>query len=481
MDDDPSLISARLGGVSDVRALLEGLFFHAPVAFQVYRADGHSLVVNPAFRALFGSEPPAAYNVLKYELVAKTGALEIIRRAFAGETVQMPTQWYDAHDLKHVEVKESRRVAMRATFFPLFDCEKVVRHVGVAVRDVTSEQELKVASEEHRLKEERLRLALEAGRMITLDTELATGRVYVSDNAREVLGLLPDVPLETTGDWMALFHPDDRAKAVGDMALSPDSVPPLDRIFRIVLPHSGEIRWIERRGRLAPQVVGESGRWVRGIIMDVSERVRSEDALRVSEARYRTQFEAAPEAIVTLDVDAGVFVEVNENAIRLLGRSREELLRLNPAALSPPVQPNGRPSLDASLGYIDQAMRGERPVFDWVHRNAAGDDIPCEIRLVRLPGQGQNLCRGSIIDISARKRAESEHRRLEGALRATEDQLRQSQKLEAIGRLAGGGASPSRSCRIYGKFAAPPIGRRTSRTRCWRSAASRCSSLWCWI
>jgi len=42
--DEASVIAARLGGVSDARALLEGLFLHSPVAFHLYAADGRSLL-----------------------------------------------------------------------------------------------------------------------------------------------------------------------------------------------------------------------------------------------------------------------------------------------------------------------------------------------------------------------------------------------------------------------------------------------------
>src|SRR4029077_12948324 len=55
---------------------------------------------------------------------------------------------------------------------------------------------------------------------------------------------------------------------------------------------------------------------------------------------------------------------------------------------------------------LARALDGEKPLFEWIHRDARGRDIPCEVRLARLPSATQRLGRGSVIDISERKRAE---------------------------------------------------------------------------
>src|SRR6185503_11611644 len=96
-----------------------------------------------------------------------------------------------------------------------------------------------------------------------------------------------------------------------------------------------------------------------------AERRMAETALRESEARYRTQFEHAPEAIVTLDVDAGRFVEANGNALRLFGYTRDELLRLGPLEVSPSIQPDGRFSWEVAAEHIARAVGGESSVFEW--------------------------------------------------------------------------------------------------------------------
>ena len=130
--------------------------------------------------------------------------------------------------------------------------------------------------------------------------------------------------------------------------------------------------------------------------------------LAASEARFRTLVENAPEAIVVLDADdaKGVFVDVNRNAEQLFGLSRAELLTVGPAQMSPPVQPDGTDSTTLANEKIAEALRGGTPTFEWTHRTASGKDIACEIRLVQLQAPGRNLVRGSVTDISERKRAE---------------------------------------------------------------------------
>jgi len=141
-------------------------------------------------------------------------------------------------------------------------------------------------------------------------------------------------------------------------------------------------------------------------LRDTSDRKLAEAAIRESEARYRTLVENAPEAIVVLDVDAGRFVECNDNAIRFFKMTRDELLSIGPEKISPPEQADGTPSFGVARGNIDRALAGEAPSFEWIHRDALGHDITCEVRLVRLPSSGRRLIRGSITDITERKRSE---------------------------------------------------------------------------
>src|SRR5690349_1771979 len=141
-------------------------------------------------------------------------------------------------------------------------------------------------------------------------------------------------------------------------------------------------------------------------LRDTTDRKAADAALRDSEARYRTLVENAPEIIVVVDLDRNRLADVNENAVRFFKMERAALLASSPDALSPPQQPDGSQSADANRVQFELTLSGETPVLEWLFRDALGNDIPCEVRWVRLQSGEHRLIRGSITDITERKRAE---------------------------------------------------------------------------
>jgi len=142
-------------------------------------------------------------------------------------------------------------------------------------------------------------------------------------------------------------------------------------------------------------------------------------ALKTSEARLRALVEHAPEAIVVFDGNTGRFHFGNEHASRLYGVPMEKLTELTPADVSPEFQPDGRRSSELARELMDEALAGGMPVFEWLHRQQPdGRLISTEVRLLRLPAEGQNLIRASITDNTDRKRAERALRESEQKFRA---------------------------------------------------------------
>ena len=142
-------------------------------------------------------------------------------------------------------------------------------------------------------------------------------------------------------------------------------------------------------------------------LRDVTARRSAEQATRENHARYRALVEHAPEAILVYDIDGNRFVDANENACELFNLSRQRLLANGFFGLRD-ASPDAAP--DAEQGrieaFLQRALHGEQPVFEWTYRDRAGFELPCEVRLSCLPSLRRKLVRVSITSIAERKARE---------------------------------------------------------------------------
>ncbi len=173
----------------------------------------------------------------------------------------------------------------------------------------------------------------------------------------------------------------------------------------------GVVRWIFPEGR------------------DITAQRQAEVAQRESEEKFRQIFQRSHDGLLLLDGDR--FIECNAAAQVMMRCTQPELLRMHPWELSPPTQPDGRPSGDKALEMIAQAHAKGGHRFEWMHRRVDGTDFPVEVTLTPFPLMGHDVLYTSWRDISDRKQEERERIELERrALHA--------QKLESLGILAGG-------------------------------------------
>ena len=139
-------------------------------------------------------------------------------------------------------------------------------------------------------------------------------------------------------------------------------------------------------------------------------RRRVEEALRASEARYRTLFESSTDALVIIDGASGCFVDCNRAALALYGvGSRAQVIGRSPNDFSPPCQADGQPSALRAVHYNDQAMREGSAVFQWLHRrHNDGVLFPVLVSLSALREQDEQRLLAIVRDISAIKRYQEE-------------------------------------------------------------------------
>jgi two-component system cell cycle sensor histidine kinase/response regulator CckA len=278
--------------------------------------------------------------------------------------------------------------------------ETPVRYRGT-VQDISERMQ---AEEALRASEASLAKAQRIAHIGNWEWDIVTNEEQWSDEMYRLMGLEPGTAKPTLDLFLGFVHPEDRERLVreGDKAQKGEKV--LQSEYRIIRG-DGLVRHLQMHAEVIRDEAGIPVRMV-GTTQDLTERKRAEENVRISEARYRVLIEGAPEAIVVVDMDSGRFVDFNENAMRLFGLSEKELLKVGPVEVSPQFQPDGRSSAEAAMEYLLKAKARDNPVFEWVHRSVDGKEIPCEVRLARLPSAGGTLVRGSITDITERKRAE---------------------------------------------------------------------------
>ena len=160
------------------------------------------------------------------------------------------------------------------------------------------------------------------------------------------------------------------------------------------------------------------GTFVLASVVDIAARHAMETALRQSEERYRLLFQANPHASWVLDTETLRFVAVNDAAIQLYGFSREEFLAMTARDIRPPED------VAAFVESMREQRQSARLTKGWRHRRKDGSLIDVEVSAQPLEFEGRAAMLVLVTDVTERNQLEA--------------QYRQAQKMEAVGRLAGG-------------------------------------------
>jgi two-component system cell cycle sensor histidine kinase/response regulator CckA len=162
-------------------------------------------------------------------------------------------------------------------------------------------------------------------------------------------------------------------------------------------------------------------------IYDTTERNRAEQTLKQSEERFRSLFDGAPVGYHEIDTK-GRITRVNRTELEMLGYTSEDMVGHPVWEFTSPEDVSRRAELDKLAGKMAVGLPFER---NYVRKD--GTVIPVLVQeqvLHERPGEITGI-RSTIQDITERKRAEEEKERLQA-------QLLQAQKMESVGRLAGG-------------------------------------------
>ncbi|HLI21830.1 MAG TPA: PAS domain-containing protein [Stellaceae bacterium] len=309
------------------------------------------------------------------------------------------------------------------------ECELVLDGDGKPVRLVATVQDItdrRQAEIELRRSRENMARAQSLAAIGSFDRDLVTGKSEWSDQLYRILGLDPAAPRPEAQDLIKIIHPDDRERfqKERDAELSGKAIGPLE--YRIVRA-DGEERVVRRESQVT---VDADNRPIRvfGTLQDITERKRVETEILQSRENLMRAQRIANMGSYDNDLLAGR-VEWSDQMYQILGYERGKVVPSSEATLAL-VHPDDR------AGFIAAQQKSGKPNLD-----------AFEFRIIRPDGEERILRReshiyfaedgspirvfGTLQDVTERRVAEARELELER-------QLLHSQKLEALGTLAGG-------------------------------------------
>jgi PAS domain S-box-containing protein len=288
----------------------------------------------------------------------------------------------------------------------------------VMVRDIT---ERKDAERRLRESQERLAQALETARAGSFDLDLRAGIGVWSEEFQRLYGIAPTEHAASLEEWFNCVFEEDRERVRREL-LEGLLRGEVTTQFRIRRADTGEVHWMERRGRVLRDDAGDPIRLV-GFSFDITEQKHTEEALATACQRLDAHMDNSPLAVVEFDPSFRV-TRWSKEAERLFGWTSAEILG---RAIDEErwVHEEDAPRVRALLAKMVEGEQQRNTGFNRNHRKD-GSVVECEWYNSAIHDAAGRLTSilSQALDVTSRRQAE--------------ERLRQAQKLESLGLLAGG-------------------------------------------
>ena len=247
--------------------------------------------------------------------------------------------------------------------------------------------------------------------------------VYVSAGVERLHGLSAEAVLRDSTSLFQQFVAEDVPALQAALAASLADAAPLDVTCRVKRA-DGQVRWMQFSS--APRRLSD-GCWLwDGIERDVTERQEARALLEQTAARFAQIFTHSPIPISVIRVGDGLVRDVNDAFLRAMGFTREEVVGHSTVELGLYATPEQRAAVLEQLQRAGHLHAFEQPV-----RTKSGEIRQMLLWIDQVQIGGEACLLVPALDVTEQRKAEAQQRQLE-------EQLRQAQKLEALGTLAGG-------------------------------------------
>jgi PAS domain S-box-containing protein len=305
----------------------------------------------------------------------------------------------------------------------------IQRRTGVAA-DIT---EAKLAAEALRASEERHSLALEATEEGHFDVNVDTDEIFTSERLNEIYDFPTGTRVLKRSEYLKdsrLYGDDAEIFPAGIRAAEAKGGPERYEFEYRILRLSGEMRWLRTRGKVTRDAEGRARRRT-GMVADITEAKLAAEALRASEERYSLAMEASEEGHFDWNVRTDdIFVSAHMKKVFGFPLDAEFRTR-NDLIARIPYHPDDALWLPS---MARDTLAGRALAHEFEYRIMRGNEIrwlQARWKIFRDAAGAAQRVVGVVTDETERKRAQEE-------LKAMERNLRQAQRLEAMGTLAGG-------------------------------------------
>jgi PAS domain S-box-containing protein len=250
------------------------------------------------------------------------------------------------------------------------------------------------------------------------DFNLVTGQVFYSPRWKALAGYGPDELDSTLETWRQLIHPEDRQMVENELTLYLRGCEGAFEMEYRISHRDGSTRWILARA----QAVWDDAKPVRlvGYHSDITERKRSEEKLRISEARYRELFDSNPLPSWIYSPENLRILDANQAAMEYYGWSRDQFLGLSVSSMRMPGEPEA----------AEVAHNGER-AKPWRYRTKNNRGIWVEPTTYGIEAAGAPARLMMVKDVTDhivyQTKIEQTQRQLEGAVAQKTSELQTSE------------------------------------------------------
>ena len=276
---------------------------------------------------------------------------------------------------------------------------------GTVVRIADRTEKIR-AGQQQRETQERFYLALEAAQMITWEWVIESDRLDISGDFTLFYGIQHNPRGE---DVLRLVHPEDAPDHLAKINQATQDGRRYTSVFRIRRPDTGEIIWVEERGM---GVAGEDGQVYKliAVAMNITARKQVEEALRISEERFRLASRAVPGVLYDWSIDREEVYQ-SEGLERVIGYRQNEAPASKKDWWPSNIHPEDNPRVQAEL---NAAIEGRTDSFSYEYRIRHKDGhwvwILDQGYIVRDAGGQASRVVGTCTDISERVQAEQQIR-----------------------------------------------------------------------